>query len=295
MSKVEDLRLKYPKVTKATFNKFVDADFTPTKKYLEFMLRTWVNRENVLIYVNTSVIIDIVKKFDDLLPYITNKDIYHKEYADLALLRFVIDNAEIAKDDKTFNRDEHVNVLLENDRFLLIQPVTHRGSLKYGAGTKWCTAGRNDPNTFTRYSKNGFLAYLIDKSKTKEQNYVKVAFYHEYNDCAFNGDITTYNVIDNTINVNQLKNGKWTEDELFQIFTAVRYYFMKMKLIKKDKDIVDSFVGALTGLNFEQFEKSLTNLDDADAKNYTSSVKNKVDEFLTKLNKTQYAIRETKN
>jgi hypothetical protein len=70
---------------------------------------------------------------------------------------------------------------------------------------------------------------------------------------------------------------------------------MKMKLIKKDKDIVDSFVGALTGLNFEQFEKSLTNLDDAAAKSYTSSVKNKVDEFLTKLNKTQYAIRETKN
>jgi len=41
MSKVEELRLKYPKVTKPTFNKFVDADFTPTKKYLEFMLKTW--------------------------------------------------------------------------------------------------------------------------------------------------------------------------------------------------------------------------------------------------------------
>lgn len=295
MSKVDDLRIKYPKVTKVTFNKFVEGDFTPTKKYLEFMLKTWVNRENVLIYVNSSVIIDIVKKFDNLLPYIANKDIYDKEYADLALLRFVIDNAEMAKDEKTFNRDEHANVLIENDKFLLIQPTTHRGSLKYGAGTKWCTAARNDPNTFTRYTKNGYLTYLIDKTNEKEKYYTKVAFYHEYHDCAFNDDITMYNIIDNSVNATHLKNGKWSEDELFQIFTSIRYYFMKMKAIKKDKDVVDTFIGALTGLNFEQFEKSLTNLDDVAAKNYTSSVKNKVDEFLTKLNKTQYAIRETKN
>lgn len=291
MSKVDELRIKYPKVTKVTFNKFVEADFTPTKKYLEFMLKTWVNREHVLIYVNSSIIIDLVKKFDQLLPYITNKDIYDKEYADLALLRFVIDNAEMAKDEKTFVRDEHVNVLIENDRFLLLQPTTHRGSLKYGAGTKWCTAGKNDPNTFTRYSKNGYLVYLIDKTNEKEKNYSKVALYHEYHNCALNGDITIYNIIDNTANLNHLKLGKWTEDELFQIFTSFRYYFMKMKALKKDKDVIDSFVNTLSTLNFEQFEKSLGNLEDMDSNSYTSKIKDKVEEFLTKLNKTHYAIR----
>jgi len=295
MSKVEDLRIKYPKVTRATFNKFVEADFTSTKKYLEFMLKTWVNKENMLIYVNTSVIIDLVKKFDELLPYITNKDIYHKEYTDLSLLRYVIDNAEMAKDEKTFNRDEHVNVLIENDRFLLVQPITHRGSLKYGAGTKWCTAGKKDPGTFTRYSKNGYLVYLVDKTNDREKNYSKVAFYHEYQNCAFNDDITIYNIIDSEVSTTHIKNGKWTEDELFEIFTSIRYYFMQMKGLKKDKDAVDSFVGALTSLNFEQFEKSFAKLDEVSAKSYTLNVKNKVDEFLTKLNKTQYAIRETKN
>jgi hypothetical protein len=291
MSKVEDLRLKYPKVTKATFNKFADADFTPTKKYLEFMVKTWVNREFMLIYATSATIIDLVKKFDELLPYISNKDIYHKEYADLSLLRLVIDNAEMAKDEKTFNRDEHVNVLIENERFLLLQPITHRGSLKYGAGTKWCTASKNSPDVFKRYSKNGYLVYLIDKTNSREKNYGKVAFYHEYSDCAFNGDIMIFNTVDNDVNVNTLKHNKWDDEEIFQIFTAIRYYFMKMKAIKKDKDIVDSFVGSLTSLNFEQFEKSLTNLDAADTKNYTLSIKDKVDEFLNKLNKTQYAIR----
>jgi hypothetical protein len=64
-----------------------------------------------------------------------------------------------------------------------------------------------------------------------------------------------------------------------------------MKNIKKDKDVVDGFVDTLTRLNFEQFEKSLSNLDDVNANNYTSKIKDKVEEFLTKLNKTNYAIR----
>ncbi len=37
MSKVDDLKKKYPQVSTASFTKFVDADTTPTKKYLEFM------------------------------------------------------------------------------------------------------------------------------------------------------------------------------------------------------------------------------------------------------------------
>jgi hypothetical protein len=64
-----------------------------------------------------------------------------------------------------------------------------------------------------------------------------------------------------------------------------------MKNIKKDKDIVDRFVDTLTRLNFEQFEKSLSNLDDVSVNNYNSKIKDKVEEFLTKLNKTNYAIR----
>jgi|688.fasta_scaffold626177_1 hypothetical protein len=292
MSKVNELRIKYPKVTKATFNKLVDADFTPTKKYLEFMLKTWDNREKVMIYITTSVIIDLVKQFDSLLPYIDNKDIYSSAYADLSLLKYVIENAEKEKEEKSFVREDNAVVLLENDKYLLIQPTTHRGSLKYGAGTKWCTAGKNDPNTFNRYVKNGFLVYLVDKTGERGGNYGKIALYHEFHNCPINDSITCFNTIDNNTTMNHIKGGgKWGEDEMFDILTCFRYYFMKMKAIKKDKDVIDSFVGALTGLNFEQFEKSLSNLEDMNSNSYTSKIKDKVEEFLTKLNKTHYAIR----
>jgi hypothetical protein len=291
MSKVEELRAKYSKVTKPTFNKFVEEDVTPTKKYLEFMLKTWDNKDKMMIYVTTKVVIDIVKKFDSLLPYIENKDIYHKDYADLSLLSQVIDNAEIAKDEKTFVREEHANVLLENDRYLLLQPVTHRGSLKYGAGSKWCTASKNSPEVFNRYTKNGYLVYLIDKTKKVSNTGSKMALYMEYSECPINGKVSFYNTIDSCVSISNTKTYEWDESDLFDITTTYRYYHIKMKNIKKDKDVVDGFVSTLSRLNFEQFEKSLSNLDDVDANTYTSKIKDKVEEFLTKLNKTHYAIR----
>lgn len=292
MSKVDELRIKYPKVTKTTFNRFLDADFTPTKKYLDFMLKIWVNKDSATIYITTNVIIDLVRQFDSLLPYIENKDIYSKEYNDLSLLKCVIENSEREKDEKSFVREDNAVVLLENEKYLLIQPTTHRGSLKYGAGTKWCTAGKKDPNTFLRYVKGGFLVYLIDKTGEKGNNYTKVAFYHEFHKCSVNDTITCYNTIDNNVLVRNIReSGKWEEDEMFDILTCFRYYFMKMKIIKKDKDVIDTFVSKLSSLDFEQFEKSLTNLDAIDANTYTSKIKDKVEEFLTKLNQTNYAIR----
>mgnify|MGYP000014373188 FL=1 len=295
MSKVEELRVKYPKVTKPTFNRFVEADFTPTKKYLEFMLKTWTNREKVMVYTTTKIIIDVVKKFNSLLAYIENKDIYHKDYADLALLYYVIDTADAAKDEKTFVREEHANVLIENDKYLLLHPTTHRGSLKYGAGSKWCTASKKDPDVFNRYNRNGYLTYLIDKTKKVSGTGSKMALYMDYSECSINGKIDFFNTIDSNITVSSVKSYEWDESDLFDIVTTFRYYHIKMKTIKKDRDFVDGFVSSLTKLNFEEFEKSLNNLEDKGANVYTLKIKEKVEEFLTKLNKTQYAIRETKN
>ena len=291
MSKVEELRIKYPKITKVTFNKFVGADYTPTKKYLEFMIKTWVNKPSLTFNLTTPLIVNVVKKFDTLLPYIENKDIYHKDYADFYFLTKVINDAETIKDEKTFVREDHVNVLAENDRYILLQPVTHRGSLKYGAGTKWCTASKNSPEVFERYIKKGYLAYLIDKTNTVEKLGSKIALYLEYTKCPINGTIDIFNTIDSNITSHTVKTYSWSESDLFDITTIFRYYYLKMKNIKKDKDVVDGFVNTLTRLNFEQFEKSLSNLDDVNANTYTSKIKDKVEEFLTKLNKTNYAIR----
>jgi hypothetical protein len=57
--------------------------------------------------------------------------------------------------------------LYEDDNFLLVIPFTHEASCKYGAGTKWCTTGRDDKGYewFDKHNKAGSLGYLIIKNK----------------------------------------------------------------------------------------------------------------------------------
>ena len=55
------------------------------------------------------------------------------------------------------------HVVLDNDKWLIIKPLTFGASLKYGSATKWCTASKSNPHHFARYSRNGNLYYLINK------------------------------------------------------------------------------------------------------------------------------------
>ena len=51
----------------------------------------------------------------------------------------------------------------EDDIWLAVKPLTLESSLTYGAGTKWCTSMKRNPDYFYRYSNNGVLIYLINK------------------------------------------------------------------------------------------------------------------------------------
>jgi hypothetical protein len=51
--------------------------------------------------------------------------------------------------------------LLDNDKYLLVIPLTHTASCKYGARTKWCTTSRGKDLDFQFHKMAGVLAYLI--------------------------------------------------------------------------------------------------------------------------------------
>lgn len=81
MSKVDELRVKYPRVSEATFTKLVGGDRTPTKKYLEYMLKQWtVKLERKQNITSAEALIIEVNLFDSLLSYNDKKDIYSPEY-----------------------------------------------------------------------------------------------------------------------------------------------------------------------------------------------------------------------
>mgnify|MGYP006899575685 FL=1 len=58
---------------------------------------------------------------------------------------------------------KQVQKLYETDEWLVVKPLSYPSSLKYGASTKWCTASKDNPDYYFKYSKRGILIYSINK------------------------------------------------------------------------------------------------------------------------------------
>jgi hypothetical protein len=85
------------------------------------------------------------------------------------------------------------NVVYEDPRFFVVNPLTHQSSCYYGKGTKWCTAADTDYQ-FNQYNQDGKLFYILDKTKQTNDPYYKIAILQK-----FNGDSTVYDAKDETI------------------------------------------------------------------------------------------------
>ena len=61
-----------------------------------------------------------------------------------------------------------VQVVMDNEEWLCVRPLTHSASIKYGAGTKWCTTMEKHIHHFNRYSQEGILIYLFNKLNSRK-------------------------------------------------------------------------------------------------------------------------------
>ena len=281
MNKVLVLREKYPKISQKIFDGFVDADKTPTKKYLAYMLKLWsTKKSNSMTAERLS---KYVSEFDELLPYIDNKDIYSSSYDGYGMLVNTVEIAKELREEKTFVREEHVIILLETDDYLFLSPKTYRGSLKYGYGTKWCTASKTSPQYFNNYTDNGCLCYLIDKRGDKTNNMSKVAFFYEkLDENSLVRGFSLYNQQDSIVHITQLYNSNWTENDLFYITTYFRKFCCDQYKIKKAKTQIKSTISSIRKIDLDLFMsniKFIENLEHVD----NSPEKTVINEFLNKL------------
>jgi hypothetical protein len=238
MSKFEKVKQQYPSVGNAICTKFYNEDWTSTKKYFPYMVKLWDKKKASNDTFTSASLIKLMKQFDELLPYIDDKDISSEKYKSFGELEMAILKARVIKEEKTFVRDEHVMVLDETDDFIFLTPITHRGSLKYGANTRWCTAARGDEYTFNRYIKNGFLTYLISKNDKIHKNYAKIAFWSEEISAPFSGEVIIYNVIDDAVLDSQVIDAGWDISLIFKLITKFREKaYMKFKTQQAESNV----------------------------------------------------------
>jgi hypothetical protein len=69
--------------------------------------------------------------------------------------------------------ESQVIKIYEDDTWVLVRPLTHLASKKYGANTKWCTTQENNTEYYNKYSKKGVLIYCTNK----KTNYKVASFY----------------------------------------------------------------------------------------------------------------------
>ena len=276
MSKEKDLLEKYigNGITEKAAKELISGDTTPTKKYAQIMITHYIFRKKSSGGRGVKDIITLFQKFDSLLPYIEKKDIYNGDhYPNLISIDSAVKKAEEVKEEKTFNREDHVDVLIDNDDYILVHPFTLRGSQKYGKNTRWCTATSNKNNNyFDSYKQNNFLFYLIRK-KLNNNQWDKVAFCLDKRN-VLTGGITVYCAWDNSQNTQSMENSDWSLTSWVTIMSLCRAFAVeesrRQKEMKKIKDYVDS---AKKVVNVDEVIQAMNNLNLKPSKEVVSLMK----------------------
>lgn len=259
MAKIETLKAKFPNITEQTFIRLFEGDKTSTKKYAEFLLSAW-NRKGTNYGGLRGVddYIKLVENFEKLTPYIDNKDIY--SYGDIQSIVGVVKIAEAEKNEKSFDKDEHISVIEETEDYIFLIPKTHIGSLKYGSNTKWCTAASTSPGTFKSYIDRGFLAYLVDKKNKKTNNQNKLAFYFTNKENLLTQVIQIFNQLDSLVNENQVIQSGWDIMLLSNLITKLRVFLFEFKEKEKVRVEVSKTIQQLNQINYDNFFNALNTL-----------------------------------
>jgi hypothetical protein len=255
MSKKTTLTEKYPRVGKVVFERLYEGDPTKTKKYFEFMLRTWSEKSISPVNFTTKKLVEWVNSFEEHLPYIEQKDIYHSQYRNISNFIETITSAEIEKSSREFTKSEHVQVLLETENYVLLRPLTHLGSLKYGAQTRWCTASRANPETFRNYFGRGYLAYCIAKNEVNKE-YTKFALFTEDARNPFGGEVLIYNPQDNAVQDYYFTEKKWDYGDMYQIISTFRLEASKHFTFKRAKTQLNHSLTSLISLDFDSIKRN---------------------------------------
>lgn len=218
--RVEKVLEKYKgKIQPDIVNKFVEAqnriDRSIDNKYLEWMVREYILSPQKLDEIISTVEkwhnnlakidIDLIADtFADMAekPEILNiknapKDI--NSYKNLAQLKKITDAAvkKLSRKDLDEIIRQETRLVYNDNQFEIRVPLTHRASCKYGSGTKWCVAAKDNDSHFKSYTRDGILFFIVDKNKPNmpEHPLYKVAVLMNKND----GKVTIWNAPDTNI------------------------------------------------------------------------------------------------
>jgi hypothetical protein len=239
--RVDDFKAKYSqKFGTDNANKIIMA---VPQKYLD-----WAGKhlDMVNFEENFSKVTQALQRFEKISSNLPITDLF--QYKNIGQLLSALSDY-YNRQRRVVNKVEGGNVVYDDGRYFVVNPLTHDSSCYYGKGTKWCTSADTD-HQFKKYNEDGKLFYILDKNATTNDKFYKVALLQK-----FDGDRTYYDALDETV-----KNG-WilNTNKLNQILSSVDEYikleYPEQVKIYTDKELAKKEKQRLANLRIQQILK----------------------------------------
>jgi hypothetical protein len=225
-------------------NKIV-SEITP--KFLQ-----WVGKviDGVNFNDNFIKLDNALKKFEKISTNLPKTDI--NQYSTLSELIDAIETYE-NRVRRNVNKVQGGNVVYNDERFFVVNPLTHQASCYYGKGTKWCTTTASSTH-FNRYNDDGKLFYIIDKTKPTSDTEYKVALLKK-----FDGETIFYDANDEVIKGGWIMGSDILNKILSNISRYLKEEFAEQVKIFSDKESARKEKQRLERIREQQRVQSLRN------------------------------------
>lgn len=175
---------------KDAFERFINEDPTPQKKYVFYMIKEYLRQSddagnNVTnLSVNDldmgilSPIFSYVTEYNTLMNRVPQdkKDIYKLSFDELVDVVEGLNNSETENDRTSLRKKarEGSEILLDNvDGVTVVAPATHDAICYYGQGTRWCVSMETSQHWMHYYVYQRYTFYIISVVSQEKKDKIK--------------------------------------------------------------------------------------------------------------------------
>ena len=150
---------------------FENADPTPNKEYVQWMVRKFVDPKNLVKYEDyMGQLPAYLKKFHKLKQrrMIDNPRNDINRYDNVPDFMNVVDEYPDPESGQALSNKGSATTYYEDKDLRVIEPHDQQAACYYGQGTRWCTSATVGKNMFTRYYDKGPLYIIVPKQPAYE-------------------------------------------------------------------------------------------------------------------------------
>lgn len=244
-SRLDDFKAKYKQ-------KFSPEHLEEIVKMVPQKYFEWVGKvfDNINFNENFAKLAEAIKQFEKISTNLPKTDINQYQSAGELIDALTKYNNRVRRE---VTKVQGGNVVYDDGKFFVVNPLTHDASCYYGKGTKWCTAAESDYQ-FKKYNEDGKLFYILDRTKATNDPLYKVALLKK-----FDGDTIYYDSKDDVVKQGWILQTNELNDILSSVDSYLTDEYGEQLKIYSDKASAKKERERLERLREQQRVQSLRN------------------------------------